>query len=414
MVYREPTKQVEHDDLEWDFAAPVYQTNPYNHYRWCRENDPVHRVELPNGNVVYMLTKYADIKAAEMNHKTFSANVTDDVGWILFMDPPDHTRIRGKVQSHFSRRTLEEIDKQVVELNARHFQYLLDSSGGDTVSYCKHFPVDVVAVLFGIEADHEQLEYWILCTLKSMAAQFGLPGREEDHEGHREFIEFLEARIRDYIDNPQNNIGSVISNYAKGDSEVTVREIADFMNVMFAGGHETTTLTLSSAFGILAEDEKLFARIKQDRSLIPNFVEETLRYRPVLQSNGRITTEDIEVRGVTIPKGTIVKLCTGSGNMDEEVFEHPEEFNIDRPNVRDHLSFSRGVHACLGSVLARRELNIALEHVFDKVSSLRLDPDKPVVPHVGGTGNEHGFDSVSVIIEPAPETASANVVNHAN
>ncbi|WP_198083675.1 cytochrome P450 [Variovorax sp. E3] len=399
MTYHAHTRKVAHDDLVWDFGTPTYQVFPYEHYRWCRENDPVHRVNLPNGNVVYMITKYDDIKAAALDHKRFSAAVTDTVGWLMFKDPPEHTTIRSSVQSHLSKKGIDLIDEAIDRINRETFQYLLDGRGGDAATYCQLFPAAVVNHMLGIKIDPQQIDYWIGCSLRAMGQAFGLPGKPEDHKGQADLVTFLEGVVRDYIAHPEDNIGSLLAQNAAPGGKLSVRNVADFMNMLFTGGHETTTFTLSSAIGILGQDPALFRRLKDDRSRIPAFIDETLRYRPVLQSNPRIAAEDITIRGVTIPKGSIVKLCTGSGNMDEDVFENPEEFNIDRPNVSEHLSFSRGVHTCIGAVLARRELSKAMTHLFETVASIRLDADRPVKPHLGGTGNEHGFDSVPVVIE---------------
>lgn len=400
MTYHTRTRSVSHDDLAWDFGTETYQTFPYEHYRWCRENDPVHKVTLPNGSVVFMLTKYEDIKAAAMNHKQFSARVTDTVGWLMFKDPPEHTNIRSTVQSHLSKKGVDFIDSAIDQINSASFQYLLDGNGGDAVTYCQVMPAAVVNHMLGIGIDASKINYWIECSLKAMGPAFGLPSKPEDHQGQADLIDFLEGVVRDYIANPQDNIGSLLAQYAAPGGKLTVREVADFMNMLFTGGHETTTFTMSSAIGILAQDETLFRRIKADRSLIPAFIDETLRYRPVLQSNPRIAAEDIVMRGVTIPKGSIVKLCTGSGNMDEDVFPNAEDFNIDRPNLSDHLTFSRGIHTCIGAVLARRELLKGITHLFETVASIKLDPSRPVRPHIGGTGNEHGFDGMPVIIVP--------------
>ena len=406
MTYHARTRSVSQEDLVWDFGTETYQVFPYEHYRWCRENDPVHKVTLPNGHVVYMLTKYEDIKAAALNHKQFSAAVTDTVGWLMFKDPPEHTKIRGTVQSHLSKKGVDFIDSAIDDINRASFQYLLNDKGGDAVTYCQEFPAAVVNHMLGIKIDPNQINYWIGCSLNAMGQAFGLPGGPEGRKGQADLIDFLEGVVRDYIANPQDNIGSLLAQYAAPGGKLSVREVADFMNMLFTGGHETTTFTMTSAIGILAQDKALFDRIKADRSLIPAFIDETLRYRPVLQSNPRIAAEDIHIRGQVIPKGAIVKLCTGSGNMDEEVFPNPEEFNIDRPNVSDHLSFSRGIHTCIGAVLARRELLKGFTHLFETVASIKLDPAHPVKPHIGGTGNEHGFDSVPVVIEPEPHAAN--------
>ena len=400
MTYHQRTRSVSHDDLVWDFGTETYQVFPYDHYRWCRENDPVHKVTLPNGNVVYMITKYEDIRAAEMNHKQVSSAVTDKVGWIMLKDPPEHTKIRGAVQSHLSKKGIDLIDTSIDDINRASFQYLLNGKGGDAVTYCQEFPAAVVNHMLGITVDPNQINHWIVCSLQSMGEAFGIPGSAEAHKGQAELIEFLEKQIHEYIANPQNNIGSAIAQYAALGGPLSVKEVADFMNMLFTGGHETTTFTMSSAIGILAQDEKLFKRIKANRELIPKFIDEVLRYRPVLQSNPRIAGEDVTIRGVLIPKGSLIKLVTASGNMDEEVFPNPEEFDIDRPNVSQHLSFSRGVHTCIGAVLARRELLKGITHLFETVAEISLDPAHPVRPHIGGTGNEHGFDAVPVIIKP--------------
>ena len=182
--------------------------------------------------------------------------------------------------------------------------------------------------------------------------------------------------------------------------DLTEQEVLRFAQFLFVAGHETTSHSLSGGIGILAQDPALFARLKADRSLVPAFVEEVLRYRPELQATSRVARRATTLAGVAVPAGTFVRVMLGNANMDASKFPDPERFDIDRDRqaLLQHVSFGKGIHTCIGAPLARREMRIAFEHILDTVNVLSLDPDTPPVPHVGGSTNEYGFDALNVRI----------------
>lgn len=399
-MYREPSKPgLRSEDLNWDLSDPGYQINPYDHYRWLRDNAPVHPLKLPNGRELFLISRYEDCRNILMDPATYSSVATLDLTWLAFKDPPDHTRIRQSVARAFTSRAVTTFGPEIERLTAELFAYLEDA-GGDAFQFTHRLPVGVIALILGIPTgDTEQLARWSLQSLQLLGDSLGIPGTEEAKRGSAEFLEYLRKCLAEYNGRPADNIGSDLVQFAKA-GELTDEEVLSFTQFLFVAGHETTTHSLGSGIGLLAADPELFKRLKANRQLIPSFVEELLRYKPVLQSVGRIATRDVELGGVAIPKGSALRLLLANANLDDSVFEDPETFNIDRDTPTRHMTFGKGIHTCIGAPLARYELQIAFNHVLETARSLQLDPARPSVPHVGGSTNEYGWDELHVILEP--------------
>ena len=156
--------------------------------------------------------------------------------------------------------------------------------------------------------------------------------------------------------------------------------------MLFAAGRGTTVHLLSAAMQFLAEDPDLQKVLREDRSKIPNFVEEVLRLESALKANFRLVRTSTEIGGVPVKAGTTVTLLLGASNRDPRRFESPNELDVDRPNAREHLAFGRGIASCPGGPLARAEAKVSLERVLDRMADIRLSEE-----HHGPAGNRR-FD----------------------
>jgi cytochrome P450 family 150 subfamily A5 len=158
----------------------------------------------------------------------------------------------------------------------------------------------------------------------------------------------------------------------------SVPEVIDVVRVaanLFAAGQETTIRLLSSAVKILAEDRGLQARLRADRGLLRNFIEETLRWESPVRGDFRLSKVPVAVGGVDLPAGTTLMLVNAAANRDPRQFPDPEKFDVDRENARSHFAFGRGVHICPGSALARTEARISLGQLLDRTTDFWIDED---------------------------------------
>src|SRR5207302_4549895 len=192
------------------------------------------------------------------------------------------------------------------------------------------------------------------------------------------FAGILEQRRRE----PAGDVISVLSQAELDGQRLTDEEICSFLRLLLPAGAETTYRSSSNLlFGLLSNPEQLDA-LRADRALMPQAIEEGLRWEPPLIAIMRTATRDSEVEGAFVPAGSFVAVNIGSANHDEKVWEKPEEFDIFRP-PRQHLAFAWGPHMCLGLHLARMETRVALTQVLDRLPGLRLDPDTEPVPITG-------------------------------
>jgi cytochrome P450 len=183
------------------------------------------------------------------------------------------------------------------------------------------------------------------------------------------FAEYVEGRRTQ----PRHDVLTALATGTFPDG--TLPEVIDVVRVaafLFAAGGETTARLLSSALRILGEDTDLQERLRQDRPLIPNFIEEVLRFESPLRAVSRIARFPTTAAQVPIPAGTTVTLLLGAANRDPSRFDRPSDFDIDRTNARENLAFGRGIHACPGGPLARVEARVALERILDRMAQIRI------------------------------------------
>ena len=210
-------------------------------------------------------------------------------------------------------------------------------------------------------------------------------GGVKDGEVHHSPLEWLYSTFSAYIEDRRSNPrGDILSGLAKAtfpDKSVpTPLDVARIAANLFAAGQETTVRLLSYAFQIVGERPDLQKRLREDRSLIPNFVEECLRIEGPVKGDFRLAKKPTKVGGVDIPAGTFLYIANSAANRDSRKFENPGEFQIDRKNARLHVAFGRGRHTCPGAPLARAEAVVSLNRMFDRTSDIRIS-EKVHGPH---------------------------------
>jgi cytochrome P450 len=196
---------------------------------------------------------------------------------------------------------------------------------------------------------------------------------EVQHSPLEWLYDTFSAYIEDRRANPRADILSGLAKATFPDRSVpTPLDVARIAANLFAAGQETTVRLLSYAFQVVAENADLQRRLRDDRSLIPNFVEECLRIEGPVKGDFRLAKKPTTVGGVEIPAGTFLYIANSAANRDSRQFENPGEFQVERKNARLHVAFGRGRHACPGAPLARAEAVVSLNRMFDKTSDIRI------------------------------------------
>jgi cytochrome P450 len=230
------------------------------------------------------------------------------------------------------------------------------------------FPVYVIAGMLGLPAeDLPRFHRWAV-GLISVAFDF-----QNGLAASQKLGEYLKPIIAERRAHPQDDIISVLARAELAGTRLDDEHILGFLRLLLPAGAETTYRSSSNLlFGLLTHPEQLDA-VRADRSLIPRAMEEGLRWETPLTGIGRLCTEDTEVCGVRIPKGTMVQVSLGSANRDDTRWPDPDAFDVFRP-PKQHMAFAFGPHRCLGMDLARMETEVLLNALFDRLPNLRLDP----------------------------------------
>jgi cytochrome P450 len=304
---------------------------------------------------------YADIMGKVLGHS------------ILEMDEPEHHLYRGLVQQAFSRKAMETWERELVrDVVDEHIDAFADrpTKRADLVRELAFpFPVVVISRLLGLP--REDLPMFHRRAVEVISAGFEL---ERAAKASQALFEYFCAIIADRREHPSDDVISVLVRAELEGVRLTDEEICSFLRLLLPAGAETTYRSSSNLLhGLLTNPEQLDA-LRADRTLMPQAIEEGLRWEAPLIGILRTATRDSEVEGVLVPAGSIVAVNIGSANHDEKVWERPEEFDIFRP-PRQHLAFAWGPHMCLGVHLARMETRVVLSQVLDRLPGLRPDPE---------------------------------------
>ncbi|MBV7707143.1 hypothetical protein A5780_25970 [Nocardia sp. 852002-20019_SCH5090214] len=350
----------------FDPLSPIVQQNPYPYYKELRASAPVHYIESVGAWGIF---RYTDVENAFKHPEIFSAkdfvanafgefDPVPETKSIIATDPPEHSRIRRLANAGFRPGAIKAMEPKVDAVVERLLDNLESKrSEFDLVSdYAAYVPVNVTADLLGVEDPEvrEDFKRWTMDLLKSPNRAV-LPQEELDRI-HRSVAE-LRAYFTDQIEYRRKNPGNdLVSDLVRAEEEaqtLTATEILSLVTLMQFGGSETPSHLISSTVYNLFTHPEILAEVRRDPNRALAAVQETLRQNSPVQMVFQTSTQDVEVAGVTIPADAMVFSYISSANHDDTVFDDPESFILDRPNLNKHLSFATGAHHCIGAPLGR-------------------------------------------------------------
>jgi len=373
--------------------------DPYPYFDAMRERCPVRRE--PHHDVM-MVTGYDEAVQVFHDAGTFSSCISvtgpfpgfpvplegDDVTELIeqhrdelpmsdqlpTLDPPAHTAHRALLMRLITPKRLKENEASMWTLADRLLEEFLAPGEGEFISgFAGPFTLLVIADLLGVpEADQQEFAV----ALQQRPRSDGIGSTGEDTLTHSP-LEFLYGRFTAYVEDrrrePRDDVltGLATATFPDGSTP----EVADVVRVaanVFSAGQETTVRLLSSALKVLAEHPDIQRRVRNERDLIPNFIEETLRMESPVKGDFRLARVPATVGGVEIPAGTTLMLLNGAANRDPRRFDDPAAFDPARANARHHLAFGRGIHTCPGAPLARAEARVSIERILDRTSDIRI------------------------------------------
>ncbi|QNS05454.1 cytochrome P450 [Streptomyces xanthii] len=379
-----------HTVTAFDPWSPEFLADPYPAYRALRASGRVHRYEPTRQ---YLIPHHRDVSALlrdrrlgrtyqhRCTHEEFGRtapppehepfHTLNDHG-MLDLEPPDHTRIRRLVSKAFTPRTVDRLRPYVEKLAGDLVGDLVAAGGGDLLTaVAEPLPVAVIAEMLGIpESDRPLLRPWsaAICGMYELN-----PPEETARAAVRASVEFT-AYLRELIaarrtDPGDDLVSGLIAAYDEGD-RLTEQEMISTCVLLLNAGHEATVNSTVNGWAALFRHPGQLAALRADHSLVPSAIEELMRYDTPLQLFERWVLEDIEVAGTVIPRGSEVALLFGSANHDPEVFRDPERLDLTRAE-NPHISFSAGIHYCIGAPLARIELAASMRALLTQAPTLR-------------------------------------------
>jgi cytochrome P450 len=372
-----------------------FQVDPYPTYRTLLTKDPFHRTMLGGGRV---LSRHRDISAV-LRDSRFLVDGRKQPGWekrraeaikqgamseaddafpsMLGLDPPDHTRLRSLVNKAFTPRTVESLRPRVEAIIEEHLDAVAGAGRMDVIRDLAYpLPVMIIAEMLGIPTeDRARFKAWSDEAIRGIGI-----GNVEDmrrsNKAQNELREYFATIVEERRREPREDLLSALVAAEQDGEKMRLGEVYSMAILLLVAGNETTTNLIGNGLLALLRNPEQFHALRDDPSLITTAVEELLRYDSPVQATGRFPLEDVDLgEGRVVKGGQQLFLLLAAGNHDPDEFHAPETLDITRQENK-HLSFSNGIHYCLGAPLARLEGAIALSALTQRFPDMRLASER--------------------------------------
>jgi cytochrome P450 len=394
------TSEVHFDPYDVELNA-----DPYPMFRRLREEAPLYYNEQHD---FYAVSRFDDVNTALVDHETFSsargailelikANIDIPKGVVIFEDPPIHDIHRKLLSRMFTPRKINELEPKIREFCAQSLDPLTGSGRFDFVADLgAQMPMKVISILLGIpEDDQESIRDRANDQLRTEAGK-PMKAAEQGMVTGEHFAAYIDWRA----EHPSDDIMTELLKVEFEDETGIVRrltreELLVYLNVVAGAGNETTTRLIGWAGKVLAEHPDQRRDLVENPGLIPQAVEELLRYEPPAPHVARHVTRDVEYYGQTVPRGSVMMMLIGAACRDHRQFPPDGDlFDIHR-QARQHLAFSVGTHFCLGSALARLEGRIALEEILKRFPEWDVDLENA---RLSPTSTVRGWEAMPAVV----------------
>ena len=386
-----------------DFLTDDVRRDPWPLYAQMRRASPLLRVG-PDGP--WMVFDHANVRRALDDHDSFTSaasprGATDHpLPWLIFFDPPRHTKLRALVSRAFTPRSIAALEPRIAAISRELLDAALDGArrGGNgkfdlVADYAAPLPMMVIAEMLGIPpGERDKFKRWsdtILGLSETISgdAQAGARAGVNYLDVTEEMAAYLIDVLANFRSAPKDNLLHRLALAEVDGQRLTHEEILGFFQLLLLAGSETTINLIANCVVCLLDHPGQLARLRARMDLVPSAIEEVLRFRSPLQAVFRATRRDVEMHGQVIPAGKLVLPIVGSANRDDAVFAAPDNFDITRdPNP--HVAFGHGIHFCLGAALARLEAKVALPDLLRRLPTLERADADPWPPR--GAFHVHG------------------------
>ncbi|WP_188987788.1 cytochrome P450 family protein [Saccharopolyspora thermophila] len=379
-----------------DFASQEFLTNPYPSYARLREAGPVHRVQGPMGVEIWLVTRYEEARAALADDR-LAKSLAHAPQWMrdqklvsgedegvagrnmLDTDPPDHTRMRRLVAKAFTRRRIDRLRPRIEQITGELLDGMARQREVDLIAALAFpLPITVICELLGVRLeDRDDFREWTRMMLTAPLTEEGAAQRERARRIREQYLATLIAQARARVDHAidpddQPDLISALVVAADERDQLSERELLGMVQLLLIAGHETAVNLIGNGMLALLTHPDQLRLLRDEPDLLAGAIEELLRYDgPVERATPRFATEDVELGGVTIPKGSAVLVGLAAADRDPAHTPGAEELDITRAD-RGHLAFGHGIHYCLGASLARLEGQVAIGGLLRRFPELAL------------------------------------------
>lgn len=362
--------------------------HPYDIYKQLRDKAPVYFSPRLG---VYVLSRYVDVQAAFKNHEQMISVLGNDIdgthdsygkGNLVAQDPPRHTALRQSVRRVFALREILAKEDGIREIARKLIVDMRTNGGGDfATDYALPFAFAISTRLIGLPGSKNDISWLVDHLTRSMQRTVGENGVPEDAsqsnlEAEEYIHQIVQVRLEELAAGSDPSVSDVITQVsaAMEKGKVDTDEMVGLTHLVYSASTDAPSALLTNCVAVLDKYPQLQVFLRENPTMIPNFIEEVLRYDTPGQNVSRQTTVELTFSGVTIPANSRVMLLQGSANRDERIFENPDDFIVTRDFSKNNkiVSFGEGIHACMGAPLARLMTRITIEVLLEQPDEIRI------------------------------------------
>jgi cytochrome P450 len=371
---------------------------PHQFNERLRQEAPVY--QCPHTGITFV-SDYGTITRIAKDHETFSNRFSTamptgesradprireiqqqgypPVDTMLTQDPPVHRRYRGMVNQAFTARRVATLEPSIEKLCHELIDGFLEAGRCEfVVDFAERVPLTVIADQLGVPlSDYELFKSWSDAFVAQLSQMASVEENVRAAQLILDYQNYFAKKIEERRERPEDDIISDIVHASFEDERpLDVPEMLSIIQQLLVAGNETTTHSIAEGVLLLIQNPNQHALLKNDPSLIPNFVEEVLRLATPTANMWRVATKDTDINGVPVKAGSMIQIRFASANRDEAVFNAPQAFDVTRENARSHIAFGHGVHMCIGANLARKEMDTAFRVLLERLDNFALDCDE--------------------------------------